>query len=50
MGLRKMKDDWSFKDKRQVDEGDDVDLINVDMSTIMPVVHPKIDFGKHVLK
>lgn len=33
-----------------MDEGDDDDPVNVDMSTIVPVVRPKIEIEKHVLK
>ncbi|WVZ14215.1 hypothetical protein V8G54_011781 [Vigna mungo] len=50
MGLRKIEDGWSFKDEPQVDEGEDVDLVNVNMSTNALVVCPKNDFEKHVLK
>lgn len=49
MGQRKGENGWAFKDEHQANEGD-VDLVNVDMSTIGLVVHPKTDFEKHVLK
>lgn len=50
IGMTKSESDWAFKDEHQADKREDVDHVNVDMSTIAPAFCPKNDFEKHMLK